>query len=58
MVRTNLKTTGMLGARLGAPTLLEMSVLAFECIGQYESSTAKLEKEGFSDDPEYVKRNE
>ncbi len=26
-----------------------------ECIGQYESSTAKLEKEGFLDDPEYIK---
>ncbi len=53
-VRTNLKNTKLLGATWRAHTT-GYSRTCLECIGQFTSEFAKLESEGFLDDPTYIK---
>lgn len=53
-VRTNFSNTKILGATWRAHTVgYERTCL--ECLGQFKSEHAKLESEGFLDDPTYIK---
>lgn len=54
LVRTNHNNTLMKGADWKAH-IAGHSHMCLECIGQYASERAKLEREGYIDDPQYMK---
>jgi hypothetical protein len=54
LVRTNNSNTRMKGADWRAH-IIGHSHMCLECIGQYTSERAKLEREGYIDDPLYMK---
>lgn len=53
LVRSNKKNTRIIGADWKAVTVGNMRP-CLECIGQYKTENASLEKSGFLDDPDYI----
>lgn len=54
LVRTNKSNTAIVGADWKAQTVGYQRV-CLECLGQYKTENAALEKSGMLDDPEYIK---
>ena len=54
LVRTNTDNTRLKGADWKAHTVGHTRA-CLECLGQYKTENAKLEREGYLDDPEYIK---
>src|SRR5690606_36575641 len=52
-VRTNRLNTKLIGADWRAHTVGNERI-CLECLGQYRSEMAKLESEGYLDDPDYI----
>lgn len=54
LVRTNRQNTNIIGADWKAQTV-GYKRACLECVGQYKTENAVLEKDGFLDDPNYIK---